>query len=312
MAHDLAPRDSVEVKGAQSSVNRMRYVFYGLQLAGLSGAVVILLTALIWRKAARRHASWLNFMLTWIISCTSYLFLIGESLGAKPNHTLCLLQAALIYSVPTLTAGATIALVIHVYITLRSLLTAITHRASWTAALVIGPYIPAWGMFLAFLKMGLDDPSRVQRPGDGTYCTINTKLPARVSAAMVATIMILCLSVEAIIFRNLRRAWAILKRDDDRSSVSMVIRVLAFTSVGMLSIILSLIFMVLPNTHDTAFNVVISLIPVSSVLIFGTQKDIFSAWLSVTRIRRQSHGADTWETFTPTSSSQIHPQVTEG
>ncbi|KAJ7752459.1 hypothetical protein DFH07DRAFT_521897 [Mycena maculata] len=308
MAHDLVRRGSVE----EARVDRMRYAFYGLQLAGLLGAVIILLTAIIWRKAAKRHASWFNFMVTWIISCSSYLFLIGEPLDTTPNQTLCVFQAALIYSVPTLTSAATIALVIHVYMTLRSLLTPINHRAIWTAALVAGPYVPAWALFATFLMMGLSDPSLV-RAFDGTYCSISNKTPERVSAIVVAALMILCLGVEAIIFRNLRRAWAVLKQDD-RSSVSMVVRVLAFTSVGMLSIILSLIFCVLPDTHnDMVFNVIISLVPVSSVLIFGTQKDIFSAWASIVRIgRRRSHGIDTWETFTPIQSRQtIHLQAAE-
>jgi hypothetical protein len=47
--------------------------------------------------------------------------------------------------------------------------------------------------------------------------------------------MILCLGVEVIIFRHLWRTWATLKRDN-RSSVSIIVRVLAFTLVGMLSI----------------------------------------------------------------------------
>jgi len=66
-------------------------------LAGLVGAVLMLLTAIIWRKIVRRHASWFNFMITWIISCSSYIFLLGEPVGRTPNHILCLSQAALIF-----------------------------------------------------------------------------------------------------------------------------------------------------------------------------------------------------------------------
>jgi hypothetical protein len=47
--------------------------------------------------------------------------------------------------------------------------------------------------------------------------------------------MVLCLAVEVVIFRHLWRAWESLKRDD-QSSVSIIVRVLAFTLVGMLSI----------------------------------------------------------------------------
>ncbi|KAJ7487836.1 hypothetical protein FB451DRAFT_1225635, partial [Mycena latifolia] len=292
MAHGLAPREYLD----EVRVTTMRSVFYGLQLAGLFGAAVMLFTAVIWRKAVRRHASWFNFMITWIISSSSYIFLIGTPSRQKPSHALCLFQAALVYTVPTLTAGSTISLVIQVYITLRCMLTAINHRTSWTVALVMGPYVPAWAMFVFALRIGLGDPSLVQR--DDMYCNMNTYLPERVSAAVVATIMIICLAVEVIIFRNLRRAWLTLKRDD-RSSVSLIVRVLAFTLVGMFSIILSLIFLALPDQHRAAFDVTISILPVSSVLIFGTQKDIFTAWCAMCRRRPPAHGADTWDTFTP-------------
>ncbi|KAJ7028006.1 hypothetical protein C8F04DRAFT_1120737 [Mycena alexandri] len=294
MTHELVLRESVEVV--------RRNVFYGLQMAGLVGAIILLLTAVIWHKIARRHASWLNFMITWIISCSSYLFLMREPLGRQPDHNLCLFQAALTYSVPSLTSGATIALVVHIYTTLSSLLTVPTNRpqTSWaTAALVIGPYIPAWAMFAFALRLGLGEPSLVNRPDDGTYCTLNTNLPGRVSAVIVATIMILCLATELVIFWNLRRTWATLQKDS-QSAVAIIIRVLAFTLVGMLSIILSLIFLAIPSDGG-AFNIVIALVPVSSVLIFGTQKDIFAAWTSVFRSRDRAHGDDT---FTRVESRQ--------
>ncbi|KAJ7207211.1 hypothetical protein GGX14DRAFT_456576 [Mycena pura] len=119
--------------------------------------------------------------------------------------------------------------------------------------------------------------------------------------------MILCLAMEVVIFRALRRAWATLKAED-RRSVSKIIRVLAFTLVGMLSIMyvifLSLIFLALPNEHDTAFNIVIATIPVSSVLIFGTQEDILTVGASALRIRRSSHGADTWDAFTTNETNE--------
>ncbi|KAJ7788396.1 hypothetical protein B0H14DRAFT_3504251 [Mycena olivaceomarginata] len=290
MAHEHVLRESVEVGRAATSFRGYRDGFYALELLGLVGAVLMLLTAIIWRKVVRRHASWLNFMTTWIISCASYLFLMAEPVGAdNPNHDLCL-------SKPHWTSGATLALVIHVHMTLRSLLTLPTnHQRSWTPALVIGPYVPAWAIFIYALKVGLNDPSLVHRLDDGTYCD------PRYGVA----------SKKVVIFRHLWRAWESLKRDD-QSSVSIIVRVLAFTLVGMLSIILSLFFLVIPDNHDMAFNIVIAIPPVSSVIIFGTQKDIFTAWASGFRNRR-AHGADTWDTFTPNESRRntVSPQVSQ-
>lgn len=273
----------------------MRYVFYGFQMTGLLGAVVMLFTAAVWRKIVPRHPSWFNFMITWIISCSSYIFLVGVPSGKNPSHALCLAQAALVYSVPSLTAGATISLVIHVYMTLRSMLSGVLYRTWWTIALVIGPYVPAWVVLMVSLHIGLREPDSVRRSAENMYCNLKPNLPERLSAALVAAIMLIGLAVELIIFRNLWRAWGTLKRDD-RNSASRVVRVLAFTIVGMLTIILSLIFCALPK-HGAAFDLTISILPLSSVLIFGTQKDIITAWGSI--CRRRTHGEDTWETFTP-------------
>ncbi|KAJ7848586.1 hypothetical protein B0H14DRAFT_2767274 [Mycena olivaceomarginata] len=263
-----AAGESVEVGRAATSFRGYRDGFYALELLGLVGAVLMLLTAIIWRKVVRRHASWLNFMATWIISCASYLFLMAEPVGRHPNHNLCLFQAALVYSVPTLTSGATLALVIHVHMTLRSLLTLPTnHQRSWTPALVIGPYVPAWAIFIYALKVGLNDPSLVHRLNDGMYCDLATESPQRVSSIVVVIIMVLCLAVEV----SLKR--------DDQSSISIIVRVLAFTLVGMLSIM---------------------------------YVDIFIAWASGFRNRR-AHGADTWDTFTPNESRRntVSPQVSQ-
>ncbi|KAF8189774.1 hypothetical protein K438DRAFT_930773 [Mycena galopus ATCC 62051] len=312
MAHELVLRESEKV----GRLATIRYVFYGLELAGLVGAVFMLLTAIIWRKRVRRHASWFNFTITWIISCSSYLFLMGEPLDQQPNHNLCLVQAALVYSVPTLTSGATIALVIHIYMMLRNLLTLPTNRqGSLTAAVSSSLALhPAWAMFVFSMKFGLDHPSLVRRSdsddGTASYCIMNTTLLQRVSGIVVVIIMVLCLVVEVVIFRHLRRAWETLQKDN-RSSVSTIVRVLAFTLVGMLSIILSLIFSVTPNYHNTAFNIVIAMIPVFSVIIFGTQKDLITAWGSGFQ-NPGTHGDDTWEIFTPNESQQtISRQVSE-
>ncbi|KAF7323950.1 hypothetical protein MKEN_00616500 [Mycena kentingensis (nom. inval.)] len=259
-------------------------IFWGMQTAGLLGAFVMLLTATIWHNIARRHSSWFNFMITWLLSCASYLFTMNTPANRQPDHALCLFQAALIYSVPTLTSGATVALVVNVYLNLRSLLTGSRNhnRTVVSTALIVAPYIPAWAVFASALTLGLSEPSRVQRLDGAAYCTITSLVPSRVSAALVATLMTACLALEIIIIRAMRRAWETLRRDD-RGSIPIIVRVFAFTLVGMLSIILSLVLLALPSTssHDAAFNIVIATIPISSVIIFGTQKDILTAWCSI-------------------------------
>ncbi|CAK5272314.1 unnamed protein product, partial [Mycena citricolor] len=288
-----------------------RIVFFSLELAGLAGAVIMLLTGLIWRQAARRHIVWFNFMFTWMISCASYILLIGQSVDELPNRTICVAQSALIYSVPTLTSGSTLALVIHVYITLRTLLTVATpdylfmYRKILTIMLVGVPYVPTAGMFASALVISLRaPPSELSLSySEGAFCGLTATPLGRISASIVAVMMIAGLVFEAVIFCTLRRVWRTLQAEN-RASVSMITRVMAFTLVSIVSIIISMIFLVLPSEHQSGFNVMIATIPVTSVLIFGTQKDVLNAWASIFR-KKRAHGADTWDTFTPEGSRQI-------
>ncbi|KAF7300569.1 hypothetical protein HMN09_00941800 [Mycena chlorophos] len=286
--------------------------FYGMQAAGLLGAFIMLLTAMIWHRTARRHASWFSFMVAWLISCASYLLTMSVPEDQEPNHALCLFQASLIYAVPVLTSAATISLVVNIYLNLRALLTGSRNysRATVTAALIIVPYIPAWAVFTIALKIGLgtDHNAVVGRHQGNGYCSlVNDVHPTQVSSAFVAALMIVCLGIEIVIIRAMRRAWETLQRDD-RGSITIAVRVLAFTLVGMLSIILSLVLLALPYEQNNAFNIVIATIPLSSVLIFGSQADFLAAWASIFyfflgRRRRTDHvhGSDT---FAPSESQQ--------
>ncbi|KAK0192389.1 hypothetical protein F5146DRAFT_1039599 [Armillaria mellea] len=96
------------------SEKRCLVAFYVLQLTGFMGLLIILLTGTFSPTVAKRHVCWLNFIISWIISTISYSLLVGHSMDWEPPHGLCLTQAILVYSVPTLTACTTTALVIHV------------------------------------------------------------------------------------------------------------------------------------------------------------------------------------------------------
>ncbi|KAJ3799264.1 hypothetical protein GGU11DRAFT_666182, partial [Lentinula aff. detonsa] len=73
------------------------------QLSGAIGMAVILFTAIISQKV-KRLATWYMFCASWTISCLSYtlLFFVGQIHLPEPKKSICVTQAALMYSVPTL------------------------------------------------------------------------------------------------------------------------------------------------------------------------------------------------------------------
>jgi hypothetical protein len=93
-----------------------------LQMFGLVGMTLILVTVLVSPTITKRSPVWLNFVVSWIISTASSLcalslslvpfslnswrerLLLGKSINYIPNHKLCFAQAILIYTVPTMHA----------------------------------------------------------------------------------------------------------------------------------------------------------------------------------------------------------------
>ncbi|KAE9382752.1 hypothetical protein BT96DRAFT_930172 [Gymnopus androsaceus JB14] len=77
--------------------------------------MTLILFSAILSQQVKRLATWYTFCLSWTISCLSYLWLFfsGEIHSPESSNFICITQAALIYSVPTLTASATLSLLLH-------------------------------------------------------------------------------------------------------------------------------------------------------------------------------------------------------
>ncbi|KAJ8095512.1 hypothetical protein PM082_023282 [Marasmius tenuissimus] len=159
----LADSGSQDVNSSSNPSTVLLNLFLSLQLISLVGLVLILATVLVSGKTTKRHPIWMNFMICWVVSCVSYSFMVGHSITWVPPHALCFVQAVMIYTVPSLTAGATLALLVHVLIFFRISFTfpeaAHTRpQPIWYILLITVPHIPALGMFLLSLGIGLKDP----------------------------------------------------------------------------------------------------------------------------------------------------------
>lgn len=81
------------------------HLYVGFNLFGLLGTAIMALTA-IFSRSTPRHATWLNFAFSWIVSAVSYtlLFFSGQLEKPEPDFGVCLAQAALVYAAPPLYA----------------------------------------------------------------------------------------------------------------------------------------------------------------------------------------------------------------
>ncbi|KAJ4496235.1 hypothetical protein C8J55DRAFT_553960 [Lentinula edodes] len=241
---------------APSSSSALFILFIVFQLIGLVGSILILFTACISKIVRKRHWSWFSFVFSWIISCVSYSLLAGAPIDWQPEYPLCLTQAALIYTVPTLTAFSSLALVIQVLVSVRALAaihinpTSITsndggntslHRL-WTFLLLLIPYLSGAGMFAMSLVIGLRDRGTVRREPGGFYCNMENPIPrthkfirrGKLSAAIVAAIMLICVSLGVTICVILRKNWNAV-RSDVQVPLATVTRVLCFSTFSVVA-----------------------------------------------------------------------------
>lgn len=299
------------------------HIFFALQLFSLAGISIILFTTAITRTW--KHPTWINFCVTWIISCISYSLLVGRPLSYVPPHQLCLAQAALIYTVPSLTASATLALVLHVFRMVRRC--GENAGQVLTIALVLFPYLTASGMMAMSLVIGLRDPETVRRTPSGLYCNMGNDTPGKISAGVVTIFMIISLFVEALISWDVKRQWSILRASassrnsvarsrsaasrnanprssghsgnsrtggshdeeenatDRKGLIALALKVFVFSIFSVFAVVLGIVFTFTPH-QSPALNIVLALMPAAAVFVFGAQRDLIEAWASgLRRIR---------------------------
>ncbi|KAJ3775575.1 hypothetical protein FB446DRAFT_387743 [Lentinula raphanica] len=263
-------------------------LFIVFQLIGLSGSILMLVTACV-SKRVHRHWCWMSFVFSWIISCVSYSFLAGASIDWQPEFPLCLTQAALIYTVPTLTASTSLALIIQVLISIRACYTILNagttsnnnglklHRL-WTFLMISLPYLLATALFTISLVIGLRDRATVVRRPGNYYCDMLHKLPRDLSAIIVTVIMGICLCLGITLCVILSRNWSALSCDA-HAPLTSVLRVLCFSAVSLVAVALALLFYFSPHaSNGPGLSISLSPIPVAAVLIFGSQTDLVRAW----------------------------------
>ncbi|KAF5392911.1 hypothetical protein D9757_001065 [Collybiopsis confluens] len=226
------------------AVSRYFTLFVTLQLIGLSGLMVMFFTACVTSIIRKRHLCWTSFILSWIVSSVSYSLLVGTSIEYQPPFALCLIQGVMIYTVPTLTACTSLSLVIQVLLTVRTFASPphspsstapSSHRLS-TFMLILLPYVFGAAMFTLSMVIGLKDRETVTRPPGGFYCNMKNSTPGKISAIVVAIIMLICVGLGSTISVILRRHWLIFS-NQTRTPLATAMRVLCFSAFSVVSIV---------------------------------------------------------------------------
>ncbi|KAK7059839.1 hypothetical protein R3P38DRAFT_3168291 [Favolaschia claudopus] len=254
-------------------------LFLTLQMLGFVGSCALVLTTTLSSRAPR-NATWQNFFTAWIVSTVSYSLLLfsGQLNNPKPSFGVCLAQSGLIYGIPSLNAATAFGLIAQIWFSVQTVLSKkIKYERLWIIGLLILPYAFLVAIVVAAWTTGIRNSGSVELIGSGMYCHLgHSATLGRVSAAIVALLLIPTLALEIAICVALRRNWGTFKKM--RNSLSIIMRVVIFTIFGTLAIGVSGVF-VFSDAHGAALNIVLAILPVTAVVVFATQKDIIRVWM---------------------------------
>ncbi|KAF8157154.1 hypothetical protein B0H34DRAFT_489351 [Crassisporium funariophilum] len=265
--------------------------FVTLQIAGAVGFALIVLSASI-SSNAKRHPVWFSFCISWIVFGLSYSLLVfsGQQYDSPAGGSkVCITQAALVYATPILEAGTSTGLVLHLLLNIISALSRSPKKKTYPitmATLVCLPWVIWTAAFIGVLVFGLSHDHQVVMSPHGTYCIIEDFIMPKVTAVSVTVVCTAILVVEFTIGLLLYRNRAIV--DIFSQSVTMAIRILIFTLIGIGALTCGLAFTV-TRSRGIQFDVIISALPPSAAIIFGTQKDLLGGWMFWTRRQSPPH-----------------------
>ncbi|KAG9227574.1 hypothetical protein CCMSSC00406_0000780 [Pleurotus cornucopiae] len=251
-----------------------------MQLVGGALLLITLVTAIL-AKDVKRNLSWISFCSASIISCVAYdlLFFVGQQTGPSPDRGLCLVQSALVHAVPVMQAGVNLALIAHTWTSVRAAVYQKNRvsRCNLFILFVAFPYILTIALFLGFLVFAIQHPQTVERDNMGVYCKIVFDgVPSKITAGISAVLMLVSVIFEVIVARMLIRHWKLLCHSG--MPRSFVIRVLVFSAVGGLVLVLTMVYVV-SDGGGTGADFIMASLPLISSLVFGTQEDLIRAWM---------------------------------
>ncbi|KAF8491121.1 hypothetical protein JB92DRAFT_3147741 [Gautieria morchelliformis] len=224
--------------------------FLALQISGGHIGLVIVLAFAVFSRKVRRDSTFLNFCITWIFSSIVFSILLyrgnsgnstANSLGIVPQNK-CLAQAALTTGAQVMTACSTLALVIQLWLGLRTAIhgdhTTRIRQTRWvTVALLAAPYILFFTFALPAVIVG-------ERTVDIAGTTIEKAIPTNFYCSVIeensflqanygVTLGLLLVTVifDGLIITMLYKHWWAFRHVQTKSAVtlSILLRVILFS-----------------------------------------------------------------------------------
>ncbi|KAJ7060387.1 hypothetical protein C8F01DRAFT_1142482 [Mycena amicta] len=280
----LSPRARADEVAGQNPAAVM--AFNILSATGFFLLLAVFLTAIL-SRTVRRVSTWYTYIAAWAIFCIIPFPVLGHQtrFSAAPEFTACVVDAALMYASRPYAGFATLALLLHLYITVSTRLKQTTVPRWLVLFLMIFPIVVYFILFLGTLILGLRNPSLVELEARGYYCHLATPVPTIICAALVCFIGIAIIVIEVLTFILLCSHWrafrALQRRNEPGVELSIMIRMSAFAVLPFIGLVLSFLAYIpqLVGKMFHAYNLLLAFLPVAAALIFGSQTDIIDVWM---------------------------------
>jgi len=245
----------------------------------------LLVATILLARNIRRHATFINMCITWMIVgfSSSLLLYAGFQTGPEPPKSLCVLQAALLYAQPGMTSLSAFGLVFQVFYVVHA-----TFREKdphqnqalrkWT--LLVLPYL-ALAIFASLtVYVGATNTELVSRQRRFFYCSVKSTSLTSSITTFSALVLFVTMILEFWIVHLTYKHWRILRANELNENLgldlNLIIRIVAFSAWCILGMGLSLLSLKAPESPipDMALATMGSAV----VLVFGTQRDVLRAW----------------------------------
>jgi len=245
----------------------------------------LLISTILLARHIRRHATFINLCITWMVVgfSSSLLLYAGFQTGPEPPKPLCIIQASLLYGQPGMTSLSAFGLVFQVFYVVRSTFREKdphNHETLRKWSLVIAPYV-AFAIFAGWTAyVGSTSPDLVSRQRRFFYCSVKSTFLTNSITIFSFLVLFVTIILECWIAYLTYCHWRVLRatelNEKNGMELSLIIRTSAFGLWVTLGMSLSVLSLRAPDSPipDLALATMGSAV----VLVFGTQKDVIRAW----------------------------------
>ncbi|KAH6915206.1 hypothetical protein BKA70DRAFT_569285 [Coprinopsis sp. MPI-PUGE-AT-0042] len=288
MTHEISHIDAITGRPVPLNIVHANHaqlvVFIFMNMWTALLGLPLLLGIIVFSKRITRHGTLINlcaaFILTGIVSCLLVFSGKAAPSDPEPPPNLCLLQAAMIYGMPPLTATAAFMLVLQMWFKIRAAYLGQVyedkdHRARlWI--MIITPYVAYLIAVMATAVIGANDSSRVSRNRRVFYCSVDFLPLSNAITIFSATVLFATIVFEVwtIVFLVKHHSFMKAEGSNIRKTIdlSFSLRTILFGIYILACMSLSLLSVTSPASP--APDLVISTAGTVLILIFGTQTDI--------------------------------------